>query len=491
VSPAKTSKAGKKSNGAARAPGVEAARAAAVAIDGIEVDRPPRAERRAAGEARRREVPFEAHAVVPADHERGDPIAVIEATSTRRVPELVPIRYGRMMVSPFTYFRGSPAVMAADLASTPATGFTTQICGDAHLLNFGLFASPERSLLFDVNDFDETLPGPWEWDVKRLAASLVIAGRYRRLPKRACRELAIGATRAYCVQMARYSQMSALDVWYSRVDVDGALDQIEHGPAAEASEMRAAIDDSVQRSIHKTSVEAMPKLTEVVDGHPRLIDDPPLITHIASDEAARILGHVWSRYRTTLDPERRVLLDRFEIVDFARKVVGVGSVGTRCFVVLLVSADGRDPLFLQIKEAERSVLEPHCHKTRFANQGERVVIGQRLMQAASDIFLGWTTGPFGHHYYVRQLRDMKGSVRLDRLTAVQLRGYGRLCGWTLARAHARSGDPATLAGYVGDGKEFSQAIGRFSTAYADLNERDHERFGAAIKNGRLFAVPGH
>ncbi len=473
------------------APAIQAARQAATELAGVDAERPLRSERCAEGEARREAVPFASLADIVGEATRADPLDLIEATNERRVAELVPIRYGRMMVSPFTYFRGAPAVMAADLAATPRTGITAQICGDAHLLNFGLFASPERTLLFDVNDFDETLRGPWEWDVKRLAASLVIAGRDRGFEAHACEELAVEAARVYSLQVARYAEMSALDVWYSRVAVEDAIAQVEHGPAADAAELRSALDDSMQRSMHKTSAEAMPKLTTVVDGHPRLIDDPPLIAHVPTDDAEGILAHVWSRYRHTLEPERRVLLDRFEIVDFARKVVGVGSVGTRCFVLLLVSADGRDPLFLQVKEAQESVLEPHCHRTEFANQGERVVIGQRLMQAASDIFLGWTTGPAGHHYYVRQLRDMKGSVRVDRLSQVQLRAYGQLCGWTLARAHARAGDPAVLSGYLGDGRGFSEAIGRFAVAYADQNERDYERFLAAVKSGRVSAVPGH
>lgn len=455
--------------------------------------RPTRAERRAAGKKLRDAAPLASHGTWKPAADRPLPIDLLVEQGQARVSELVPIRYGRMMSSPFAYFRGTPIMMAADLADTPRSGLGVQACGDAHLVNFGLFATPERNLIFDVNDFDETLPGPWEWDVKRLAASVAVAGYENGLSRADCQEAAQATAESYATWIGIYAQMGGLEVWYSKVD-GAAIDTVMAAAGINelSDKVRRQVDASVEKAMHRTNAETLPKLTEVVDGHRRIIDDPPLITHVPEGSGDFSFLHAFQLYRSSLRPSLRLLLDRYAVADVARKVVGVGSVGTRCFVILLVGADGTDPLFLQVKEAERSVLERHLPKSGFANSGERVVIGQRIMQAASDVFLGWTIGPEGRHFYIRQLRDMKGSARVDRMTTVaELSAYGGLCAWTLARGHARSGDNVAISGYLGKGGAFAEAIGRFSVDYADQNLRDYEDFVSAIKNGKIFATPGY
>jgi uncharacterized protein (DUF2252 family) len=445
-----------------------------------------RSARRAQGKAKRDEVPRSAHAVWTPPPDRPDPVALLEQSNATRVPELVPVRYGRMLASPFTYLRGSPIVMAHDLASTPVTGYEVQACGDAHLLNFGVFASPERHLVFDLNDFDETLPGPWEWDLKRLAVSLVTAARERSLAPADAAEVCRAAASRYQTAMRGFSGAGNLDVWYARIDVEALAPLIDGAD-------RASFDKGVAKARHHTSLAALPKLTEVVDGHRRIVDDPPLIDHLLDTSDAgqlALVDQLFRDYRRSLPEERRVLLDRYEFVDVARKVVGVGSVGTQCWVILLLGADGHDPLFLQVKEAQRSVLEPHCRRCRHHHQGQRVVVGQHLMQAASDIFLGWATGSLGEHFYLRQLRDMKGSVDLTTFGADELAAYAGLCGVALARAHARTGDAALISGYLGTGDAFPNAVTSFAVAYADQNERDYEALQAAAASGRIEVAEG-
>jgi uncharacterized protein (DUF2252 family) len=442
-----------------------------------------RADRHQAGGARRATAPMVAQGQWVARDDREDPIAILERSNEFRVPELVSIRFGRMMASPFTYFRGAPAVMAADLATTTSSGIIVQACGDAHLLNFGLFATPERNLAFDVNDFDETHPAPWEWDVKRLCTSLVIAAREDQCTAEMTAEAARTAAREYRAHMLEFSQMGRLDVWYERIDIQRI---------AEASqEFATAFEPMLKKAHRHTSQGALPKLTEVVDGRRKLIDEPPLIVHGRDIEDPFVLGAI-RHYRESLEPERRVLFDHYQLVDIARKVVGVGSVGARAFVVLFVGRDGADPLFLQLKEAMPSVLAPYVPGFTFEHQGERVVHGQRLMQAASDVFLGWTDNADGQnrHYYVRQLRDMKLSADVGSMTPTQLVEYGMVCGWTLARAHAKTGDSPQIAGYLGDDDEFDKAMVEFAVAYADQNEADYSAFTRAVNTGRLFAIPG-
>jgi uncharacterized protein (DUF2252 family) len=441
-------------------------------------------ERRAQGRARRVDVPRSDHAGWAPPADRPDPVSLLEQRHETRVAELVPIRVGRMLVSPFTFLRGAAEVMAADLASTPTTGINVQACGDAHLLNFGVFATPERHLVFDVNDFDETLPGPWEWDVKRLAASIAVAGRSVTLDPAQPGEAVRGMAWAYRMRMAQLSTMSPLDVWYERIDVDAVLALARK---QNASSLRT-VERVVAHARHHTSLAALPKLTELVDGQRRIIEDPPLILHATHerDEPLKVI----EGYVDSMSAERRPLLERYRIVDAARKVVGVGSVGTRCHVVLLMDPDDGAPLFLQVKEAEVSVLARHTAPSAYGHHGERVVTGQRLMQAASDVFLGWATGPSGHEYYVRQLRDMKGSVAIDLLTAEDLARYAALCGLTLARAHARSGDAAAISGYLGTGDQFDRALVAFADGYADQTERDHAALVDAVGAGRIEAVAG-
>jgi uncharacterized protein (DUF2252 family) len=394
------------------------------------------------------------------------------------VPELVPLRYARMAISPLTFYRGAALPMAADLAGSPASGITVQVCGDAHLSNFGLFASPERDLLFDLNDFDETLPGPWEWDVKRLAGSMVVAARVLGAAAHDAHHAAIATVGAYKRHMAEYAAMRAIEVYYSRVDASGIM-------AAIAKGARAFVASTVQSAAHHDALHELPKLTEVgADGRRRISDHPPTTYHHPRvDEATD--EELIRQYEATVQEDRRVLLQRYALVDAAIKVVGVGSVGLYAGVVLLDAGDGDGPLFLQLKQAEASVLERFLSPSAYAHHGERVVAGQRRLQAASDVLLGWTTGPEGREYYVRQLQDQKAGAVIDGMTLEDLTQWGELCGWTLARGHARSGDPVSITAYLGDDGSFAHAIADFSVAYADQTERDHAALVAAIKSGRI------
>jgi len=422
-----------------------------------------------------------------------------------RVPELVPIRYGRMLVSPFTFYRGAALVMASDLATTPTSGLTTQICGDAHLSNFGLFASPERSIMFDVNDFDETLPGPWEWDLKRLAASVVIAGRDQNFSKKDCAIAAkeVGAT--YRREMRRLAESRNLDVWYSHIDVEGVIAgltaQATKQGSKSAARMATTASSIVAKSRTKDSLQAQDKLTEVVGGRRRIISDPPLIVPLAElsaehepDALLESLHQLVRSYRRTLQTDRRQLVEEFELIDVARKVVGVGSVGTRAWILLFQGRDGDDPLFLQAKEAEASVLEEFVGRSKYSSHGERVVAGQHLMQAASDIFLGWqrVEGLDGitRDFYLRQLRDWKGSFEIEGAIPKGLTAYAGLCAQALARAHARSGDRIAIASYLGNSTTFDDALAEFAETYADQNEKDYAELKKAAADGRIRAETG-
>lgn len=441
-----------------------------------------RSEQRAAGQALRARVPRRSHSEWRPPADRPDPVEMLVRTNEGRLAELVPVRHGRMMESPFAYYRGAPAMMAADLSRTPATGITLQICGDAHLLNFGSFATPERNLVFDVNDFDETQPGPWEWDLKRLAASLVIATRTAGLSDADGKTAVLSCSAAYRSEMAVMSELSAFEVWHSRLDAAALL------AAAPDRRSRKVVERGVTKARQRTSLQALAKLTTVRGGRRVILDDPPLVSRLTDEQVEQARRSVGA-YLATLDADRRVLLDRYEVVDAALKVVGVGSVGTRCFIVLLAGKADLDPLFLQVKEARSSVLAPYAGPFHEKNHGRRVVMGQRIMQAASDTFLGWSRID-GFNFYVRQLRDMKLSVRLESVQATDLADYGRLCGATLARAHARAGEPAVLAGYLGSSAVFDQALAAFAVGYADQNERDYARFLGAIRAGRLDASTG-
>jgi uncharacterized protein (DUF2252 family) len=457
------------------------------------------AERRVRGKAARAEVPRESHAEWKPPADRTDPVALLESQGAARLPDLVPVRYGRMMETPFTYYRGAALPMASDLATTPATGMIVQACGDAHLSNFGLFGSPERKLVFDVNDFDETLPAPWEWDVKRLAASLEVAARENGFSDKDRRKIALASTARYRQEMRQLAGLTNLDVWYTQVDIQ---DFRARWDSLLKDRQRKSVDKGLAKARTRDSMQELQKLTRIEDGQPRIISEPPVIVPIRDllgelaegvNIATELRGLV-GKYRRTLQPDRRVLLEQYEVADLARKVVGVGSVGTRCWIVLMLGRDDSDPLFLQIKEAEESVLARFAGASRFNNEGERVVNGQRLMQAASDIFLGWQrfTGLDGiaRDFYVRQLRDWKFSVDVASMVPRGLRLYGELCGLTLARAHARSGDEIALAAYLGNSDVFENAIADFAGAYADQNERDFQAFNAAIASGRLLAERG-
>lgn len=415
--------------------------------------------------------------------DRPDPVAVLERQGRDRLPELLPIRYGRMAASPFAFLRGSAAVMATDLASQPHTGLTVQLCGDAHLLNFGLYASPERALLFDLNDFDETFPGPFEWDVKRLAASVAVAARENGHSDTKAHRAALEATAAYRTALRGLARKGELAVWYERIDADSLL------PLVRAGRHRRRVESSLTRARRRTSLHAVGKLTETVDGRRRIVHDPPLLEPAGAADMAS-LRKIFSDYRSTLSEERRLLLDRYRFVDAARKVVGVGSVGTRCFIVLLAGRDQDDPLFLQIKEARKSVLEEHLPNGPYVHPGHRVVAGQRLLQAASDIFLGWMTGPQGRAFYWRQLRDMKGSADVVGMGPQALTAYARLCGNALARAHARSGDRVAIAAYLGSTDTFERAVADFALSYASQTTADHAALGAAVAAGVITAAPG-
>jgi hypothetical protein len=414
---------------------------------------------------------------------RADPLDILHAADATRVPHLVPLRYGRMLQSPFTFYRGSAAVMAADLAGTPATGIHVQTCGDAHLLNFGGFATPERRLLFDINDLDETLPAPWEWDVKRLVASFVLAARANGLSDGDGHDAAIACAHSYRRHMHDFAGMNVLEVWYSRLDEEDFLAML---PA----NWHAMLKKRISKATARTSAEMVfPKLAEAGAEEIRIRDDPPTLFHpdkTIGDASMEDMQEGLLRYRETLAEDRRALLDRYQLVDSAVKVVGIGSVGTLCMVALFMSVAG-NPLFLQIKEANASVLEPYAGKSSYRHHGERVVQGQRLMQPASDLFLGWVTGARGRHFYVRQLRDVKLSPMVETYDAPMLAIYGRACGWVLARAHAKAGGPWAIDGYLGKGGDFDEAMGRFALAYADQAEADHAALKAAVRAGRVDA----
>jgi uncharacterized protein (DUF2252 family) len=496
------------------------AKAAAGQVRHLSVD-----ERLAKGRQARDRTTPSSHSGWSAAADRPDPVGLLEQQDNTREPDLVPVRHGRMMVSPFTFYRGAAKIMAVDLKDTPVAGLGVQLCGDAHLSNFGLFASPERRLLFDLNDFDETLPGPFEYDVKRMAASFVIAGRNNAFAKADTRAAALASVTAYREAMADFARMSTMDVWYAHFD-EGRLRQIIQGATAglakeekkdkkakakkkeqrDEKEEKAArqaakrAERNIAKARTRDSVQALSKLGELVDGQYRIVSQPPVIIPardlaatfgLSPDEVLPVLHEQFRAYRATLQDDRRQLLERFRIVDAARKVVGVGSVGTRAFIVLLQGRDAQDPLFLQIKEATASVLEASLPSSRYRQHGERVVQGQRMMQASSDIFLGWTRGLDVHrHFYWRQLRDMKGSALVELMAPLTLTYYAQICGWTLARAHARSGDAVAIAEYLGRDDAFDQSIIDFCERYADRNERDYEEFVKAVRSGRLEAVEG-
>ena len=457
------------------------------------------AERVARGKAARAEVPRSSHAVFQPSSERADPIELLERQAQTRVPELVPIRYGRMLVSPFTFYRGAAMIMAHDLAATPRSGLTVQCCGDAHLSNFGVFASPERRLVFDVNDFDETLPGPWEWDVKRLAVSMLIAARDNGYRTNDQERIVLDTVSRYRTAMAEFAGMKNLEVWYSRLDIESVIHEL--APQFKEKIVKRS-ETALAKARTKDSMAAFAKLTESVDGHVRIVDQSPLIVPLEQlapgqerDEMFEALHQLLRGYRQTLEFDRRVLLEEFELTDFARKVVGVGSVGTRAWIALLLGRDGQDPLFLQMKEAEASVLEEFVGPSQFSNHGERVVVGQRLMQATSDIFLGWLRVDSGldnqaRDFYGRQLKDWKGSAEIEQMVPQGMATYGGLCGWTLARAHARSGDRIAIASYLGAGDSFDRAILEFSDSYAEQNARDFKTLTQAVDSGRIIAQTG-
>jgi uncharacterized protein (DUF2252 family) len=462
------------------------------------IDHPTVEERTALGKAARGEVARGALADWSPPSSRRDPIDILEEQARTRVPELVPIRYGRMLVSPFTFYRGAAALMAADLAQSPRTGLRTQLCGDAHLSNFGGFAAPDRRLIFGVNDLDETLPGPFEWDVKRLAASFAVAGRELGFSAKVRETITSTVARSYRESMRAFAPMRNMDLWYARIDVETEL--AKFAAQATAKERKRA-ERNLAKARAKDSLRAFGKLTEMVDGEPRIVSDPPLIVPIneltgemPAAEVHEALRLLIRSYRRTLSRDRRLLLERFRYVDAARKVVGVGSVGTRAWIVLMLGRDGDDPLFLQAKEAQPSVLEPYLGKSQFANAGQRVVEGQRLMQAASDIMLGWihTVGLDGveRDFYIRQLWDAKGSAVIETMSPSVLTWYANVCGWTLAKAHARSGDAVAIAAYLGGSGAFDRALSSFSEAYADQNERDYSALQEAVASGRISAETG-
>ena len=487
-------------------------------------------ERTAHGQEARRRVEPSSHAGWLPAADRPDPVALVEEQNVRRDADLVPVRHGRMMASPFTFYRGAAKIMAADLERTPTSGLDVQLCGDAHLSNFGVFGSPERRMVFDINDFDETLPGPFEYDVKRLAASLTVAAYNNGFPASDARAITAASVRSYREAMAEFSGMHTLDVWYAHIDEDQimrsadamlartasehknhknkgkAKDAGKDGDGAtkmtakEAKKLEKRLAKNAEKARSRTSMQAFSKLTEHVDGSYRIASVPPVIVPgrelsstygVQPDQLAQVIVDQFRDYRSTLQIDRRQLLERFQVVDWARKVVGVGSVGTRAFIVLLQGRTDEDPLFLQVKEATHSVLEGPARKSRFRQAGERVVQGQRLMQASSDIFLGWTKGVQDDRYfYWRQLRDMKGSAVVEQMPAEALTFYGRLCGWTLARAHARSGDPVAIAAYLGEDDSFDAAITDFSERYAAQNDRDFAEFTEAIRSSRIEAREG-
>ena len=455
-----------------------------------------RADRVARGKDARAAAPLESHAEFSPGRGR-DPVGLLLGQAASRVPELMPVRHGRMLVSPFTFYRGAALPMAADLAGTPASGLRVQLCGDAHLSNFGAFASPERRLVFDVNDFDETLPGPFEWDVKRLAASLAAAGRDNGFPARARRKIVLAAAEGYRTAMQEFAGQPFLDVWYAHLDIEPAFGAFRS--QLKAKRFKAA-EAMLAKAHTSDSTKALGKLTTVVEGRRQIISDPPMIVPIEeifadvqADAIYDLLRAVLGKYGRTLQSDRRHLLEQFTMVQVARKVVGVGSVGTRAWIVLMDAGDGDEPLFLQAKEAQPSVLADYAGRSRYANQGERVVAGQHLMQAQSDIFLGWTrtANPaegVDRDFYVRQLKDWKFSLPIEQMLPEGMTVYAGLCGWTLARAHARSGDRIALAAYLGGSAKFDQAIADFAETYADQNELDYAALQAAVKEGKAEAT---
>ena len=461
-------------------------------------------ERLNQGRTARDSTPPSSHAGWSPAADRPDPVGLLEQQDRTREPDLVPVRHGRMMVSPFTFYRGAARVMAEDLKDTPTAGLTVQLCGDAHLSNFGVFASPERRLVFDLNDFDETLPGPFEYDVKRMAASFVVAGRDNGFTTAEARDMAAASVTAYRQAMAQFAGMGTMDVWYASADEDqikAAILRQPPPPRGQEKMARRAVKQAERLTVKarsRDSLQALSKLGEQDGGRYRIVSQPPVVIpvrdlapELTPENLSGLIRNQYKAYSASLQPDMRHLLSYFEVVDFARKVVGVGSVGTRCFIVLLQGRDASDPLFLQVKEATSSVLEEHLPRSRYRQHGQRVVQGQRLMQASSDIYLGWTRGlDVTRHFYWRQLRDMKESAPIETMTPLGLTLYGQLCGWTMARAHARSGDPVAIAAYLGNGTQFDRSITDFAGRYADQNERDYQEFTAAIKSGQLTAVEG-
>ena len=443
---------------------------------------PTRDELYAIGKSLRDKCPRHDHAVWEAPENRADPVVLMEEANKGRIPDLVPIRHGRMLQSPFTFYRGAALNMAADLAYTPTSGLRVQACGDCHLLNFGSYATPERRVIFDINDLDETLPAPWEWDVKRLAASFVLACRNNGFSEAIARDTVLACIRSYRQRMADYSDMNVMDVWYDSIDVETVLTSFRDEDAVKRMQKR--LDKAHQRSVLEHD---FPELATTSGLAPAIKENPPLIYHMREnghEEQTANVQRAFARYRETMQEDRRLLLDRFKLMDVAIKVVGVGSVGTYCGILLLMASD-HDPLFLQFKQARPSVLEAYAGKSLHANNGQRIVHGCRMMQSASDLFLGWTEGDHDRHFYVRQLKDMKIKPLVEIFTPSVMLQYAEICGWTLAHAHARSGEPAKISGYLGKGDKFDKAIADFSVAYADQSERDHEVLMKAVRAGRL------
>jgi len=434
-------------------------------------------DRMNSGKLLREKVPRSSHAQWSAPADRPDPLILLQNSDHGRLPELLPIRYGRMQHSPFAFYRGSAAVMAWDLHRTPATGIRVQVCGDCHSANFGGFASPERQLLFDINDFDETLRAPWEWDVKRLAASVALASRELGLGAGRCNDAVLTMAQSYRERMAEYAQMRALEVWYSHMDAEVFIDEAKSAAARKRWEQ---VEDKAR---HQTAEHIFPRIADVINGRTRIVDHPPLVYHGRASEERQVT-HMFQRYRQTLPEERRIILDRYHIIDVAWKVVGVGSVGTRCALALLMAGE-HDPMLLQFKEAHPSVLEPYAGASPYSNHGQRVVTGQHMLQSASDVFLGWTRDDDGRCYYFRQLRDMKMKIDLENMTKGDWLEYVEICGWTLARAHARTGDAALIAGYLGKNDAFDLALAKFAEDYAIQTERDHGALVRAVRFGRV------
>jgi uncharacterized protein (DUF2252 family) len=468
---------------------------------GKKIAHPSVEERRARGKEARAQTPLSTHTDWKAAPDRPDPVALLEEQNTTREQDLVPVRHGRMMVSPFTFYRGAARIMAADLKGTPRAGLDAQLCGDAHLSNFGAFASPERQLLFDLNDFDETLPGPFEYDVKRMAASFTIAARNNGFTKADGRAATLASVTAYREAMAGFAQMTTMEVWYAHQSADDIMAALRSAAKTKKDvKMAKQVEKAAKKARTRDSLQALSKLGELVDGRYRIASQPPIVIPerelaptygLSATEVEHALREQFRSYRATLEDDRRHLLERFQFLDLARKVVGVGSVGTRAFILLLQGRDQQDPLFLQVKEATVSVLEDHLPKSRYKHHGERVVRGQRMMQAASDIYLGWTVGlDTTRHFYWRQLRDMKGSADTETMSPSGLTSYAAVCAWTLARAHARSGDPVAITAYLGTSDKFDRSITDFSERYADQNERDYQEFVGAVRSGRLQATEG-